>query len=186
MTPRICIFAPPCTWRAAAALSGCGHSAEEEFAEAVVSSALQSARNDKAGGVVVDSVEEDCVDEPELAAEQASKRPPVALYPADCVTKTADGVNLHVQFDGCTGPFGRVTLVGGVDATFQNAGECQLHVDVTDSGDLTANAHDLDYTAMADITLLEGEREVDWHASFEGTTRRGKRIRQTSDLDILV
>ena len=56
MTPRICIFAPPCTWLAAAALSGCGHSAEEEFTEAVVSSALQEEWNDKAGGVVVDMV----------------------------------------------------------------------------------------------------------------------------------
>ena len=84
------------------------------------------------------------------------------------------------------GPFGRVTLAGGVDATFQNAGECRLHVDIVDSGDLTANGHDLLYTATADVTLLEHEREVDWHASFQGTTWRGKPIRQTSDLDVVV
>ena len=83
MTPRICIFAPPCTWLVplglTSTLAGCGQSAEEEFAQAVVTSALQSERNDKAGGFVVDSVEEDCADDPALAAQQASERPPVAL-----------------------------------------------------------------------------------------------------------
>ena len=95
-------------------------------------------------------------------------------------------MNLHVEFDDCTGPFGRVTLAGGVDAVFHSAGECRLHVDISDSGDLTANGHELHYTATADVALLDGERDVDWHASFQGTTRRGKPIRQTSDLDVIV
>jgi hypothetical protein len=170
----------------AAPLSGCGRDAEEEFAEAVVASSLQSERNEKAGGVIVDSVRNECVNDPALAAAAVAERPPVGIYPPDCVSKSAEGSNLHVEYAGCTGPFGRVTLAGGVDATFAVTGECQLHVGVEDSGNLTANGRELDYQATADVDLLPDQRDVEWHASFETTNDRDAAVRQSSDLDVVI
>jgi hypothetical protein len=170
----------------AAPLSGCGRDAEEEFAEAVVSSALQTERNEKAGGAIVDSVRNECVDDPAVAAAAVAERPPVGLYPSDCVSKSADGANLHVEYTGCTGPFGRVTLAGGVDATFAVVGDCRLQVGVEDSGNLTANGRELDYQATADVVLHPDERDVEWHASFETTNDRDAAVRQSSDLDVVV
>ena len=170
----------------AAPLSGCGRDAEEEFAEAVVASSLQTEQNEKAGVVIVDTVRNECVDDPATTAAAVAERPPVGIYPDDCVSKSAEGANLHVDFAGCTGPFGRVALAGGVDATFAVTGECQLHVDVEDSGNLTANGRDLDYQATADVVLRPNERDVTWHASFETTNRNDATVRQSSDLDVVV
>jgi hypothetical protein len=57
---------------------------------------------------------------------------------------------------------------------------------VEDSGDLTANEHPLDYAANMDVELFEGFRSVERVASFEGTSRRGRSIKQRSELSIIV
>jgi hypothetical protein len=169
---------------------GCAEVLEEKAAAAVVTSALQTSRN---GGVGRNLTEMEqpyerngCIDDPAEAAADAAARPSVGLFPATCITKTADGAHLHADFDGCTGVFGRVTMVGGMDAVFEPAGECRMHASITDSGDFTANDRPLDYEADADILYRDGYRDVDWAAHWEGTTRRGRHVEQSSSLNVLV
>jgi hypothetical protein len=90
-----------------------------------------------------------------------------------------------VEFDGCTGPFGRVRLDGAVDATFALTGECRLRADIVDAG-LTANERPLDYRATADITVSDGAHEIDWNAHTAGTTRRGRTVEQVSELHVVL
>lgn len=166
---------------AAVLQAGCSGQVDQEFADAVISSALQSDNNSEAGELVTDSVDAGCVDDPTLAASAAAERSPVWLKPTGCATKTANGADLHVDFNACSGPFGRMLLAGGIDARFSNAGTCQLHVDITDSGNLTSNGHALDYAAQADVKLGSDKREITWHADITGTSRRGKAMQISSD-----
>jgi len=170
-------------------LAGCGHPLEEEVASAVVASALETNRNGGTGDFAVQMrqpIADDCLSDPVAAAADAASRPAVGLYPADCLQKTADGSTVHAEFNGCTGPFGRVTLLGGVDAAFQSAAECRLHADVADSGDLTANGRPLDYSAGAEIAFAAGSWDVAWSAHWTGTTKRGRTVEQTSSLRVLI
>lgn len=166
---------------AAALQVGCSGQVDQEFADAVISSALQSDNNSEAGELVTDSIEASCIDDPALAASAAALRAPVWLKPSGCATKTANGAELHVDFNACSGPFGRMLLAGGVNARFSNVGMCQLHVDITDSGNLTSNGHALDYAAQADVKLGSDKREITWHADISGTSRRGKAMQISSD-----
>jgi hypothetical protein len=166
--------------------TGCGQVVEEEFASAVVSSALETPRQQSAAQEVADSVGDDCSLSAEEAAAEAASRPQVGLYPQGCAAKSADGADLHVELDACTGPFGRVELMGGLDASLEVTGECQLRADIVDSGDLTANGRALSYSATADVVVSPEARDVTWRAAFSGTTRRGRAIEQTSDLSIRV
>ena len=170
------------------ALPGCASDPEQEFAQAVVSSSLETSRSGMAGKPVVDAVDDPCaVADPEAAAAEAASRPVVGLYPASCATKSADGASVHVELDGCTGPFGKVTLQGGLDAVFSpGKAECTISADIADSGNLTANGRALDYDAHAEVTVKDGERDVDWTAHFTGTTRRGQDIEQSSHLGVVV
>ncbi len=171
---------------ASAVLSGCALDLEEEFATAVVTSSLEAPKRQTAGREIADAMSDDCQLSAAEAVKEAAARPSVGLYPSSCVDKTADGDRLHAEFNGCTGAFGKVKLNGGVDAVVSLAGDCRLHADVVDSGDLTANGEPFDYEATAEIEVLEGARAVEWKAHWFGTTPRGRDIEQRSDLDVLV
>ncbi len=167
-------------------LAGCAQAMDQELAEASVQSALQTSRNSGVGKVVFDAVDPTACLDPAAAAAEAAARPTAGLYPSSCVAKTADGADLHVELDDCTGPFGRVHLDGGLDATFTASACDKLHAEVVDSGDLTANQRDLEYSASAEITVDGDLRNVDWAGHWSTTTRMGKEAEQTSDLAIVV
>jgi hypothetical protein len=166
----------------ALSLAACGPS-EDDFATALVTSALQSPK--------AQELSDDVVDAPcgmltaEHAAAEAAARPTALLYPESCVEKTADDATVHVAFDGCTGPFGRMKLDGGVDARFEVTGECRLRADIFDTG-LTGNGRPLEYQASADIEVLEGVEAIDWKAHVSGTTRRGRSIEQVSAMHVVL
>jgi len=162
-------------------LGGCAPS-EEEFASAVVTSALSAPEHQQLSDDVVDGP---CALSAEAAASEAAERPAAGLYPASCVEKTARGSTLRVELADCTGPFGRVKLDGSVLAELAVTGECRLHADVHDAG-LTANDRPLTLTASAEIEVLDGAHQVAWKAQASGTTRRGRSVEQTSALDVLV
>jgi len=170
---------------AAVLQAGCSGQVDQEFADAVISSALQSDNNSEAGELVTDSIEASCIDDPALAASAAAERAPVWLKPTGCAAKTPNGADLHVDFNACSGPFGRMLLAGGINARFSNAGTCQLHVDITDSGNLTSNGHALDYAAQADVKLGSDQREITSHADITGTSRRGKAMQISSDRHVI-
>jgi hypothetical protein len=161
---------------------GCG-SAEDAFATALVTSALQSPQ---AQQLTDDVVQESCdaLTADDFARDVAA-RPAVGLYPAECVTKHAEGAELAVAYDACTGPFGRVKLDGSVQATFEASGACRLRADIADTG-LTANGRPLAYQATAEIEVREDAHAVEWQAHFSGTTRRGRSVEQASNFDVLV
>lgn len=169
-------------------LAGCAQIVEEKVATAVVTSTLQTSRNEGAGRFVAELEqrdEEGCINDPVAAAADAAARPAVGLFPASCLTKQASGETIHAEFDDCTGVFGRVTLRGGMDAVFESTGSCRIHADIDDSGDFTANGKPLDYHAEADVLYRDGYRDIDWHADWEGTTRRGRHVEQRSSLNVL-
>jgi hypothetical protein len=163
-------------------LTACGPS-EDDFATAIVTSALQAPK--------AHELSDDVVDEPcgmltaERAAVAAASRPTTTLYPESCVDKTADASTVHVTFDGCTGPFGRLKLDGGVDARFEVMDECRLRADLHDTG-LTGNGRPLEYQASADIVVLDGAHEIAWNAHVSGTTRRGRSIEQVSAMQVVL
>lgn len=170
----------------AALLIGCGDVQEQELAQASVTSALQTSRSAGVGQVVYESLDDSKCLDPATAAAEAAARPVVGLYPSECASKTHDGPSLHVELDGCTGAFGRVRLDGGLDADLRPVSCGELHADVTDSGDLTANGREVEYSASADITAEGTLRDVAWSAHWATTTRLGKEVAQTSDLAIVL
>ena len=161
----------------------CGPS-EEAFARSVVTSTLQTSQQQQMTDEVID--DRCSAITAEAAAADAAARPAALLYPASCVDKTADGPNLHVAFDRCTGPFGRVELNGGVDARFEVVGSCELRADVSDAGNLTVNHRPLAYQATAGIEVVGGTYDIDWDAHFSTTTRRGKEVEQVSALRVVM
>lgn len=156
---------------------------EDDFATAIVTSALQAPE--------AQQITDDVTDEPcgmlsaESAAAEAAARPAVLLSPEGCVEKSAEGEILHVEFDQCTGPFGRVELDGGINAHFEVTGECRLRATVADE-ELTANGRPLDYRATADIAVTDGAHLIDWNAHVSGTTRRGRSVEQDAALHVVL
>lgn len=171
-----------CCALAAVVLTGCLN-VEEEFATAAVTSSLEAARKQSAAREVFDVADDACEFTAAQAAAEAASRPNVSLFPEGCATKTADGFALHVEYDGCTGAFGKVQLNGGLDATF-HADNCALTADIVDSGNLTANYQAFRYAASAEIDVLPGSREVALNSRWSGTTAKGKPIKQTANWDI--
>lgn len=157
---------------------------EEEMAEGVVQASLETTRNGSAGRPLVDTAERSCPIDAEAMAQEVAAKPAVGLYPQSCAEKEASGNTVHVDYQDCTGAFGKVRLNGGLDAILEPSEGCGLHAEIVDSGDLTANGKRLDYEASADVTFQDGHREIDWRAHFQGTTRRGRRIVQSSKLAI--
>lgn len=169
----------------AAGLTGCGQ-IEQQVVEASVQSALETSRNSGIGKLAYESVEPKTCLDPAAAAAEAAARPSVGVYPSSCAEKVASGDSLHVELDDCTGAFGRVHLNGGIDADFSSSACDRLHADVVDSGDLTVNDRALEYGATAEITVDGALRNVAWAGHWSTTTRRGKEIAQTSDLDLVI
>jgi len=168
------------------ALTGCMAQQDRALAEASVSSALSTSQNAGMQKILYDMPKStECLD-PAAAAAEAADRPAVGLYPSSCAVKTADGPNLHVELERCTGPFGRVHLEGGLDAKFSSKSCDELHADVADSGDFTGNDRPIDYSASADITVDGVLRNVDWAGHWTATTEQGDDAEQTSDLAIVV
>lgn len=163
-------------------LAACGPS-EDDFATAIVTSALQAPEAQELGD---DVLHEPCgMLSAENAAAEAAARPSALLHPESCVEKRAEGATVHVAFDGCTGPFGRTELDGGVDARFEVTGECRLRAELHDTG-LTGNGRPLEYQATADLEVLDGAHAIDWSAHVSGTTRRGRSIEQVSAMRVLL
>ena len=170
-------------------LTGCAAADEHEAAEAAVASTLQASRSGAVGQIAAQSLtRESTATAPTACQAAASDLPPVGLYPQGCAVKTCANDRLHVEFTDCTGPFGRVHLFGGLDATFSKpaAGDGLIHADVKDDGALTANGRRLAYAAGADITVEDGARDITWTAHWSGTTKRGYAVTHDSSLDIRV
>lgn len=163
----------------APSLTGCVIDVEEEAATAVVQSALESAKNQSTARQVAEVASDDCsAITAEQLAQEAAAAPVVGLYPASCVTKTAEGASVHAEYDHCTGIFGYSDINGGIDATLEVTGECQLRADITDSGNFTNHERSYSYDATADILVRPGERDVQWNAHWKGTTRYDQSIEQ--------
>jgi hypothetical protein len=168
------------------ALNGCSFDPDQELAEASVSSALSTSKNTRMTRATTEHVAADGCLDPSAAAAEAAAQPTAGLYPEGCVSKRADGPSLHVEYDDCTGPFGHVTLAGGIDAELSEKSCDVLHAVVADSGDLTANDERVEYTASADITADGDLRMLDYTGDWTSKTRRGEDVFVTADLDIVV
>lgn len=172
----------------AAGALGCQRMEEEAFAEATVTSTLQTSQSGGTGKTVIDGMDTEpatCPVDPAAAAARAASRPS-HLYPETCAVKTSNGPNLHVTLNDCTGPFGRVHLNGGLNATFSPADSCAVHAEIADDGTLTGNGNPVDYHASANIVTKPGARDVTWTANWTATTKRGRHVEQKSSLNILV
>jgi hypothetical protein len=169
-----------------AGLNGCGQPDDEETAAASITGALQASQNGGLSTSALEAIDSNSASQPIKAAQLVEQRAMPGLSPAGCVVKTRNDATVHIEFHDCTGPFGRVTLRGGMDATFRLGDDQQLHADVQDSGDLTANGNPLAYRATAKILVDGAQRDVTWNGSWSGTTKRGKSISKTSSLHILV
>ncbi len=131
--------------------AGCAVDLEEEAAAAIVSSSLETARKQSAARQVAETVDENCALSAEQLAQGAAKAPAVGLYPSSCVTKTAEGTNVHAEYDHCTGPFGYGDLSGGLDARITVTGQCMPRAEISDSGDLSNHGNSFSYSATADV-----------------------------------
>ncbi len=165
--------------------TGCaGDEDEQEAASSTATSALQASSQGGLTDGMLDT-EGGLAPDPEVAAQTVQDRPLRGLHPASCATRTRAGNVVTLKLDGCTGPFGKVTLHGTVTATFTrpSSGD-QLHVDVAAGSDLTANDRPLTYAAQADVRYDGAQRFVTWHGASSGTTKRGKSFDRTTDASI--
>lgn len=171
---------------AAAAVSGCAQDDDYDLAVASTTAALETSRGSGTSRVAFESADDKgCVD-PLTAAQSAVARPMIGMVPEGCAVKTVQGATVHVEFDNCTGPFGRMHLHGGIDATFTGCSDGKANVSVQDSGNLTRNGRAMDYQASAVVVQQDTGRDVTWNATWNSTTKRGRHIEHTSNLDILI
>ena len=170
-----------------AALAGC-QGIDRAIAEATVESTLQTSKNTGVGRMVYDDLRlpaDGCLDPAAVAAE-AAEAPNVGIYPEDCADKSAEGNEVHVAFDDCTGAFGRVHLRGTLDAELRATSCDALHADIIGGEDLTANDNPLAYSASAEVTADGLLRFVDWTGHASLVNKRGNEVEVTSDLDVVV
>lgn len=167
-------------------VAGCGDDSERSLAEASITSALETTRSGGTLQVVTDATDTHLCADPSAVAALAASLPTRALYPAECVTKTAEGPTVHVQLDQCTGVFGRRVLDGGFDATFEGCAGGAARATLADSGDLTANGRPVRWNARAEISEGEGAQLVDWDGHWSATTRRGRHVEQDSSLGVTI
>ncbi|HSO34914.1 MAG TPA: hypothetical protein VLT33_20435 [Labilithrix sp.] len=157
---------------------------EQEAASGTATSALQASSQGGLTDGMLDT-EGGLAPEPELAAQTVADRPLRGLHPAGCATKTREANVITLKLDGCSGPFGKVTLRGSLSATFTRAEGDVLHVAIASSDDLTANDRPMTYAAQADVRYEGAQRFVTWHGASSGTTKRGKSFERTTDLSIV-
>lgn len=105
-----------------------------------------------------------------------------ALYfPRNCLTVTSDEPNKTVRysFADCAGPNGILRIRGAITATYETSpGKLVLNLVGTD---LRVNRAVIDWSATAEITAVDGAREMRWKGQLEGTTPRGKTFSRTND-----
>lgn len=105
-----------------------------------------------------------------------------ALYfPRNCLTVTSDEANKTVRysFADCAGPNGIFRIRGAVTATYDTSpGKLVLNLVGTD---LRVNRAAIDWSATAEITAVDGAREMRWKGQLSGTTRGGKTFSRTND-----
>ena len=123
--------------------------------------------------------------QPEQAAIQVQGS---GLWPVHCSTRTADPTNprvVHIHFDGCTGPFGLVSLSGDMTAVYSTNASGGLHVEVT-SSDLTANGKPVSHSGSGDVTMNGTERDIAWTGAWTRVNAKGETVAHTTQLAIAV
>lgn len=156
---------------------------DELLAEDAAALSSENSRSAGLGRAVLSPIQASDTADADQAAGAVETRPIAGFYPAGCVTAAREGLKVHLQFDDCTGPFGLVHLKGGIDATF-SLGEAGLHAELADSGDLTVQDQPVDYRAATDITVEADAVDLDWSATWNGTTTGGKAFTHDADLDL--
>ena len=162
----------------------CTPPGEEAFAAAVVTSALQT---DSPGALARDAGDTvDCELDGVRAAAHVASHESRHLSPASCIVKTATDATVHAELNECAGLFKRAVLSGGVDASFEVNAECQLVVDIDDSGDLIANGSSLDFNAQGVVELNGDQRLAEWTREFTGTSVGGRSVHRTANVSVVV
>jgi hypothetical protein len=156
---------------------------DDEGATESTTSALQAQGQDGLTTSIAE-VEGSTLPTAEEAAERVAALPVRGFRPAGCATKTREGTTVTLKIDGCTGPFGKVTVVGSLVAKFSRPSPTVLHVDVATGPGTTTNGDPLTYSAQADARFEGSKRFVDYHGSSQGTTYRGKPFSRRTDLAI--
>lgn len=104
-----------------------------------------------------------------------------------------DGVkhpHARIEFDGCTGPYGLAKLTGAIETTLTlptpgaPVRKWHLEIGVPDGVTLMSRGRPLTYTASADVVVDADGRELTWHAAWSGTTKSGKAVSHTSDMNV--
>lgn len=161
--------------------AACGFQPDEtDFATASATSALEHGTDAADDGIENAECSLDAV---EIARRTAASEPR-AFTPKSCVRRTPAGPSVHAELDDCRGIYGRSIVSGGFDADFSVSDQCELILDLADSGDATANGSPFTYTAAALVTPGAGQRDVDWSAEWEGTTPKGRSIHNRTSLHL--
>lgn len=165
--------------------TGCAKDEDDDVATASVTSALQASQQ---GGLNQDltEVDGDAAIEPSKAAAFMATRKPVGVQPDGCMSRTQNGNTVHVVFNGCTGPFGKMRLDGSADVTFSLDESKRLVAEIVGGKDLEANGRELDYLAKGTLEISGDIRNVTWHVEASGETKRGRKYSRTLDLSATV
>jgi hypothetical protein len=168
------------------ALVGCAADDQEEIASASTTSALQSSQNGSLSHTTF-ALDPTGICDARQAAAAAAASPVLGMYPEGCATKTVVGARVHLQLDDCAGPFGKVHVSGGIDATFAEGKTCGYFTASFHGGpDLTANGRALKYDGTADIHVEDGKRIVALTDTAAGTTKRGRDFTRTATLSVAI
>jgi len=105
-----------------------------------------------------------------------------AFYsPAGCLVVTDDAVKKQATyaFDGCSGPYGLVTITGTVlvDYTTKGANELDLSFTATN---IQINKATIDWSATAAITVSGNDYTMVWDGKLSGTTAKGREFDRTN------
>ena len=114
-------------------------------------------------------------------------QPGVASFaePAGCMAVATEGNVVTYTFNGCTGPWGLVTLTGQEIATFSPGdGPGKVVVDLR-SLNLEADGTPVTHEASVVVTSKNGVQTVDWLGSYVGTTRAGRKVKHASALTLV-
>lgn len=137
------------------------------------------------GQVLLSPVQPEDAKAADVAAKAVETRPITGLLPEGCATKTRTGETVHVEFKGCTGPFGLVRINGGVDMTFSIT-PAGLHAEFESSKGLTLQERPVEYSATVDLTMEGTKRELTWSGSWNTETLTGLPLKYSSEGDLTV
>jgi hypothetical protein len=159
---------------------------DEKLAEDASALTTSSSQSTGLSQVVLSPIEADDVKTSEAAAEAVEKKPITGLSPEGCVTKTRTGAKVHTEFNGCTGPFGLVSIKGGIDVTFSSSAAGSLHAEFESTEGLTIQNRPVEYSATADFSINGTERNLTWEGSWTSENVAGAPITYTSEGDLTV